>query len=121
MSDPPYARAMSSTPNARAARITAGVLAGALTLVPLAGCSFSSNNVSCSTSSCTATLSGDGAEAKILGTTVKLAGTQDGRATLGVGDASVSCAQGESISAGPLSVTCTSVTDGAVEITASLG
>jgi hypothetical protein len=76
--------------------------------------------VSCTASSCTATLSGDGAEAKILGTTVTFAGTQDGRATLGVGDASVSCAAGESISAGPLSVTCTSVTDDAVEITASL-
>jgi hypothetical protein len=112
---------MSSTPKARPARIAAGALAGAMALIPLAGCSFSSDNVSCSTSSCTATLSGDGAKAEILGTTVEFAGTQDGRATLGVGDASVSCATGESISAGPLSVTCTSVTDDAVELTASLG
>jgi hypothetical protein len=111
---------MSSTPNARAVRIAAGVLAGAVALGPLAGCSFTSNNVSCSPSSCTATLSGDGASAEILGTTLEFAGTQDGRATLGVGDASVSCAEGESISAGPLSVTCTSVTDDAVELTASL-
>jgi hypothetical protein len=112
---------MSSTPKARTARMAVGVLAGALTLAPLAGCSFTSNNVSCSTSSCTATLSGDAAEADILGTKLQFAGTQDGRATLGVGDASVSCAEGESISAGPLSVTCTSVTDDAVELTASLG
>ena len=49
------------------------------------------------------------------------AGTQDGRATLGVGDASVSCAEGESIGAGPLSVTCTKVGDDSVEITASVG
>ena len=111
---------MSSTPNARAVRIATGVFAGALALVPLAGCSFTSNNVSCSPTSCTAELSGDGASAEILGTTLELAGTQDGRATLGVGDASVSCAEGESISAGPLSVTCTSVTDDAVELTASL-
>jgi hypothetical protein len=112
---------MSSTTKARTTRIAAGVLAGALTLIPLAGCSFTSNNVSCSTSSCTATLSGDGAEADIFGTKLQFAGTQDGRATLGVGDTSVSCAEGESITAGPLSVTCTSVTDDAVELTASLG
>jgi hypothetical protein len=112
---------MSSTPNPRAARIAAGVLAGAAALLPLAGCTLTSNNVTCSTSSCTATLSGDGAEAEILGTTVKFAGTQDGRATLGVGDASVSCAEGESVGAGPLSVTCTKVGDDSVEITASLG
>jgi hypothetical protein len=102
-------------------RTAAGLLAAALGVVPLAGCSFSSGNVSCSPSSCTATLSGDGAEAKVLGTTVKFGGVQDGRATLGVGDASVSCAQGDSVNAGPLSLTCTSVTDGAVKLTATLG
>jgi hypothetical protein len=111
---------MLSTSNVRAARISAGVLAGALTLAPLAGCTFTSNNVSCSGGSCTATLSGEGAEAEILGTKLEFAGTQDGRATLGVAGASVSCAEGESVAAGPLSVTCTSVTDDAVEITASL-
>lgn len=100
---------------------TARALAVAVALVPLAGCSFSSNNVSCSGSSCTATLKGSGASAKILGTTVDFSGVKDGRATLGVGSASVSCAQGESVSAGPLSVTCTSVTNDAVELTASLG
>ena len=112
---------MLSTPNTRAARISAVVFAGAVVLVPLTGCTLTSNNVSCSTSSCTATLSGDGAEAEILGTTVTFAGVQDGRATLGVGDASVSCAEGESVGAGPLSVTCTKVGDDSVEITASVG
>jgi hypothetical protein len=107
-----------SSPHVRAARLAAGVLAGALAL---AGCSLSSDNVSCSGTKCTATLSGDGASADILGTKVQFSGTTDGRATLGVGDASVSCAEGESISAGPLSVTCTSVTDSAVKLTASLG
>jgi hypothetical protein len=121
MSDPPYARAMSSTPKPRAARISAGLLTGALALLPLTGCSFSSDNVSCSPSSCTATLSGAGAEAEILGTKLEFAGTQDGRATLGVAGASVSCGEGESLSAGPLSITCTSVTDDAVELTATLG
>ena len=106
-----------ASPHVRAARIAAGALAAALAL---AGCSLSSDNVSCSGTPCTATLSGDGASAQILGTKLEFAGTKDGRATLGVGDASVSCAQGESVSAGPLSVTCTSVTDGAVELTASV-
>jgi len=113
-----YARDMSSMP--RPSRLAAGLLAGGLVLTPLAGCSLGSDNVSCTTSSCTATLSGDGAKAEILGTTIEFGGVQDGRASLGVGDASVSCAEGESISAGPLSVTCTSVTDDAVELTASL-
>ena len=112
---------MPSTLHPRAARIAAGVLAGAVALAPLAGCTLTSNNVSCTNNSCTATLSGDGAEATILGTTVKFAGTQNGRATLGVGDASVSCAEGESVGVGPLSVTCTKVGDDSVEMTASLG
>ena len=47
-------------------------------------------------------------------------GVQDGKASLGVAGASVSCAEGESVTAGPLQLECTSVTDDAVEITASL-
>jgi hypothetical protein len=105
-------------PHVHAARLAAGPLAGGLAL---AGCSLSSDNVSCSGTTCTATLSGEGTSAKILGTKLEFAGTKDGRATLGVGDASVSCTEGESVSAGPLSVTCTKVTDGTVEVTASLG
>jgi hypothetical protein len=101
----------------RAARIAVPALA----LLALAGCSVTSNNVSCSGNQCTATLSGQGAEATILGTSLAFAGTQDGRATLSVGDAEVSCAAGESVSAGPLSLTCTSVEDDEVELTASLG
>ena len=109
---------MFSTP--RTSRLTTGLLAGGLVLVPLAGCSLSSENVSCTTSSCTATLSGSGASAEILGQTVTFGGVQDGKASLGVGGASVSCAEGESVAAGPLQLECTSVTEDAVEITASL-
>ena len=109
---------MSSTTSTRIARTAAGLVVGGLLLT---ACGLSSDNVSCSTSSCTATLSGDAGKAEILGTTVTFSGVKDGRATLGVGDASVSCAEGESVSAGPLSVTCTSVTDDAVKLTASLG
>ncbi len=101
-------------------RLAAGLLAGALAAVPLGGCSFSSNNVSCSTSQCSVTLSGEGAEAEILGTTLTFAGVQDGRASLSVGGASVSCGEGETVTAGPLSLECSSVTDDSVELTASL-
>ena len=111
---------MSSTPTTRAARIAAGLLAGGLTVVPLSGCTFSSNNVTCTTSSCSVTLSGNGAEADILGTTLTFGGTENGRASLSVGGASVSCAQGETVTAGPLSLECTSVTEDSVELTASL-
>ena len=113
-----YARGMFSTP--RASRLATGLLAGGLVLVPLAGCSLSSENVSCTTSSCTATLSGSGASAEILGQTVTFGGVQDGKASLGVAGANVSCAEGESVAAGPLQLECTSVTEDAVEITASL-
>ena len=101
-------------------RLAAGILTGALALVPLAGCSFTSNGFSCSGSSCTVTLDGEGSEVEILGQTVTLGGVQDGRATISVGGASVSCGEGESVTAGPLSLECTSVTDGGVELRASL-
>jgi hypothetical protein len=114
----PYAPRMTSTTTLRFA---AGLLAAGATLASLSACSFGSDNVSCTASSCTATLSGEGADADILGTKVQFAGTKDGRATLGVAGANVSCAEGEKVGAGPLTITCSSVTDDAVEITASLG
>jgi hypothetical protein len=112
---------MSSTSTTPPARLTAGLLAGGVLLAPLAGCTFTSNNVSCSGNSCSVTLSGEGAEADILGTTLSFGGTQDGRASLSVGGASVSCGEGESVTAGPLQLTCSTVSDDSVELTASLG
>ena len=105
----------------RPVRIAAGMLTGGLLLAPLAACSFSSDNVSCSASSCTVTLSGEGAEAEILGSTLSLGGVQDGRATLSVGGASVSCGDGETVTAGPLQLECSSVTEDSVDLSASLG
>ncbi|NEK59730.1 hypothetical protein GCU56_17880 [Geodermatophilus sabuli] len=105
----------------RAARLAAGALAGGLALLPLSACSFTSNNFSCSGTSCTVSLSGEGSEVEILGTTVTLGGVQDGRASISVGGASVSCAQGETVTAGPLSLECTTVADDSVELSASLG
>jgi hypothetical protein len=108
---------MSPRPRSAAARAAALLLAGG---IALSACSFTSDNVHCSGSSCSVTLTGDGAKADILGNTLSFAGVKDGRATLSVGDASVSCAQGESVSAGPLTLQCTTVTDNSVELTASL-
>lgn len=112
---------MSRLPRPGTARLAAGVAALALLTLPLAGCSLGSENVSCSGTTCTATLSGSNAAAEILGNKLAFAGVENGRATLSVGDASVSCAQGESVSAGPLSLACTSVTEKSVQVTASLG
>ena len=110
---------MPSTTTTRT-RLTAGLFAGGLLLAPVTACSFGSDNVSCTTNSCTVTLSGNGAEADILGTKLAFGGVKDGRATLSVGEASVSCAQGENVAAGPLNLQCTEVTDDSVELTASL-
>jgi hypothetical protein len=74
----------------------------------------------CSGTSCSVTISGD-AQTSVLGTQISLGDVQDGRATLSVGDRQVSCSQGESVSAGPLELKCTTVTDDSVTLTASLG
>ncbi len=104
----------------RPVRITAGLLTGGLLLAPLTACTFTSNNVSCSTNSCTVTLSGEGAKAEIFGSTLSFGGVQDGRASLSVGGASVSCGEGERVPAGPLELECSSITEDGVELTASL-
>ncbi|SES79944.1 hypothetical protein [Geodermatophilus poikilotrophus] len=77
--------------------------------------------VDCTGTSCSLTLTGDGAQADVLGTQVSLGTVQDGRATVRVGDREVSCSQGESVAAGPLTLECTTVTADAVTLTASLG
>src|SRR4051794_29665456 len=102
-------------------RTLTGLIAGALVLVPLAGCQVNSDSVSCSGSSCSVTLSGDGAKAKVLGSTIAFAGTSNGQASLSVAGHSVSCSEGQSTSAGPLTLECTKVIDDSVELTASLG
>lgn len=112
---------MSTTSTSRAGRLTTTALAGALALVPLTGCTLTSDNVSCSGGTCTVTLSGDGAQAEILGTTVSLGGVQDGRASLTVGGTTVSCGQGEAVGAGPLALECSSVDENSVQLTATVG
>jgi hypothetical protein len=115
-----YPRRMPTTSTNRAARTVSGLLTGALLLAPLTGCSFSSKNVTCSGSTCTVALSGDGAEAKILGATLTFGGVKDGKASLSVGGAAVSCGEGETVTAGPLSLACSGVTEDSVKLSASL-
>jgi hypothetical protein len=102
-------------------RTVTGLIAGALILVPLAGCQVNSDSVSCSGNTCSVTLTGDGAKAKVLGSTVAFAGTSGGQATVSVAGHDVSCTQGQSVDAGPLHLACTKVTDTSVELSASLG
>ena len=109
-----------ATTTFRLPRLAAGVLAGGLSLLPLSACSFSTGNLSCSGSTCTATLSADQSEIGLLGTSLAFGGVRDGEASLSVGNASVSCAQGETVTAGPLTLTCTTVTSDSVELSASL-
>ena len=111
-----------STTTSRAARLAAGAVAGGLTLLlPLTACSFGGQNFSCSGSECSVTLTGSDAQVEILGTSLAFGGVQDGRASLSVGNASISCAQGETVSAASLTLTCTTVEADSVELTASLG
>jgi hypothetical protein len=105
----------------RTARLAAGLVAATLSLSPLAGCSSGSDNVSCSGKSCTVKLSGKGAKAEVLGYTISYTGTQEGRATVQAGSSSASCTQGQTVSAGPLRLQCSTVTADAVELKASLG
>ncbi len=78
-------------------------------------------DVDCSGTSCSVTFTGEGAEADVLGTAVVLDAVEDGRATLRAGDRELSCTEGESVSAGPLTLTCETVDEDAVTVTADLG
>ena len=120
MTRPPYPRPLSTT-TSRAPRLVAGVLAGGLTLLPLTACSVGSDTFSCSPSECTVTLTGSDTQVEVLGTSLSFGGVQDGRASLSVGDVSVSCTQGQTVNAGPLTLTCTTVESDSVQLTASLG
>ena len=88
---------------------------------PGSGAGGTNADVDCSGTSCTVTLTGGGAEADILGTAVVLETVADGRATVRVGDREVSCSEGESVSAGPLTLACETVDQDAVTMTATLG
>ncbi|MCZ2818312.1 hypothetical protein [Modestobacter sp. VKM Ac-2984] len=79
------------------------------------------SGVECTGSSCVVTLSGDGTEVEVLGQTVTLGQVENGQATVGIAGQEVSCSEGETVSAGPLSLECTTVTPENVVMTATLG
>ncbi len=136
---------------AHRSRAASGLLAGVLLLTPLAACGDTGSgdadaspeatatetapaeetggtaggdtdaDVDCTGNSCSVTLSGDGAEADILGTTVVLGGVENGQATFRIGNEDLTCGQGESVSAGPLTLECTTVMEDTVTMTARLG
>lgn len=81
----------------------------------------SGSPVSCSGTSCSVTLTGDVTSVSVLGTRVTFGGVQDGQATLGVGGRQLACRQGDSVSAGPLRLTCTTVQPDRVALRAGLG
>jgi hypothetical protein len=102
------------------ATVTSSPPAAGSSAADATGSPGSENNVDCSGTSCSVTLNSDG-RVDVLGKTITLGSIENGRATLSVGDDSVSCAQGEDVSAGPLTVTCTTVSTDSVTLTASLG
>jgi hypothetical protein len=100
----------------------AGVSSGASAAGSAAGSGAPSGSpVRCSGSSCSVTLTGDVSSVSVLGTQVTFGGVQNGQATIGVGGRQLTCRQGESVSAGPLRLTCTTVQPDRVTLTGGLG
>ena len=96
-------------------------------LVGLTGCT--STSYSCSGGSCTITLNGEGASTDIdpmsLGLTTsgeitfELVSITGSDATFAIDGTENQCAAGDQLSVGELSVTCTDIADGALELTAA--
>ena len=77
--------------------------------------------VDCSGTSCTVTLAPDAGEVEVLGTRLAYEGIEDGEATVAVGNDTATCAEGESVDTGPLTLECTTVSEEELTLTASLG
>jgi hypothetical protein len=101
-------------------RLRAGVTAALLLGLPLVACSSNSAATSCSGVTCSVTLNGSGSDVDVLGQHVAFAGTEGGRASLSVGGRSISCTEGQSVDAGPLTLTYSAVTTDSVKPTARL-
>ena len=78
-------------------------------------------DVDCSGTSCTVTLSPEAGEVDVLGTRMAYEGIDNGVATVVVGDETVTCAEGDSVDAGPLTLECTTVSEETLSLTATLG
>ena len=98
-----------------------------LAVVGLTGCT--STSYSCSGGSCSITLKGEGASTEIepasLGLTTsgeitfELVAIAESEATFAIDGTENQCAAGEQVSVSELSVTCTEIADGALELTAA--
>jgi len=98
-----------------------GTAAGLLLALPLAACSSTTSATGCSGVTCTVTLNGSGSTVDVLGQHLAFAGTQGDTATISIGDRRISCTQGQSVDAGPLTLSCSEVTADSVNLRASLG
>jgi hypothetical protein len=76
--------------------------------------------VSCSGTSCSITLTNQDATVNVLGTTVTLGNVHDGQATVGIAGHDATCTEGQSLSAGPLKLVCSTITGDSVTLSASL-
>jgi hypothetical protein len=101
--------------------LRAGATAALLLPFPLAACSSMTSASSCSGTSCSVTLTGSGSTVDVLGQHLAFAGTQGSTATVSVGSRNLPCTQGQSVDAGPITLTCSEVTADSVKLTASLG
>ena len=108
------ASAAGSPPPQPGGGTTAGASSGA---AGSAGGSGSASDVDCSAGTCSLTLTGAGAEAAVLGTSVVLGRTADGQASFRLSGMDASCGAGESTSVGSFTVECTTVTDTALTLT----
>ena|SRR5690242_11335450 len=102
-------------------RLRAGATAVLLAALPLAACSSTTSASGCSGVTCSVTLTGSGSTIDVLGQHLAFAGTRDGKASVSVGGRSISCTEGRSVDAGPLTLTCRDITPDSVRLTASLG
>ena len=68
-------------------------------------------------SSCAVKLAGTGSTVQVFGATIALEEARTGEATVRVGNRTVSCRQGETVSVGPVRMACTDITNGVVSFT----
>ena len=111
----------SGGPSAGAGTSGPSVGASASASIGDVGASGSAGAVDCSGTTCSVTLDTGDNQATVLGQTVSLGKVENGEATLGVAGHDVTCRQGDSVSAGPLKLTCSTVTADSVTVSAKLG
>ena len=75
--------------------------------------------VSCTDTSCSVTLGGEGSEVGVLDTQIAFVGIRDRQATVRVGGRTVSCTEGQTVTADGLTLRCTSITEDTVSFTGS--